>query len=1420
MRRFYAVVVLCLMGFISPAQWKVATPTAGNLQDITFTDRYNGYAVFQATGIGNCMVTLSLYKTIDEGKNWIRLSTGTTNQIRAVHFVNQLTGWIAAASSEIRKTTDGGVTWTQQSTGVGSGYNDIWFVNANKGFVVGNNGLLRVSNNGGSSWTTIASGVTVTLRNIHFVNENLGFIGCSNGQVLRTTNGGTTWNAVTSGAATVNNVYFANDTHGFLVGGSNLYETNNGGQSWTQVDSPFSGVLLRLFFSSENVGYMVTDADGIYRTNDGGQTWTQTITPNDISDPWNAIHFVDDNTGYICGGVGRINKTTNGGETWVNMATGLGQELFTCFSPSKEIAYFGANGGKIYKTENGGISVFQQTALFPSVIQKLYFLNDEVGFACSANGAMLKTIDGGNNWIPKPTNTTTTLTDIHFINWNEGFASAGDGYIIKTIDNGETWDTLYTGFNTGYRGIWFTSADSGYVISHQYIYRTFNAGQTWTEFIPMENTLNPPLGGYASSLQDIVFTNPMLGYCAGTFGKILYTDDAGVTWKRTNAMTSNAEIEEMWFLNDSVGYFARLTSQHHTLDSCRTIGSMPTSCLANNWTTNSISMTNNANHGYCVGGLGGLIHVLETKEIVRSYTSTNAFCAGTPIFIAYHARGFYGAGAVFTAQLSNASGSFASPTNIGTYTIEHNNYSSGIITATIPASANGTGYRVRVVSSDGVTIGPDNGYDIVITPQIQPEITLASSADSICLGGTLQFETSTFGGGLNPAFQWYVNDVLQETNSNHYTTNTLSDGDVVKVSMQSSLGCAAPQMATSNLYVTNIVESILFDLGNDSTLCVGSSVQLNAPEGYTYQWLPSDGLSDSIIYNPIATIDTAITYVLTITSQDGCFGTDTISFGVFAIPELLMLTDTVACDGDSIQLTTSEGFSYQWSPADGLNNDTIYNPVATVTTDITYSLIITDENNCVYADDVFIQAVETPVLDLEESMSACLNSTVQLSAPTGYTYQWTSSYNIEDSTAQSIIVTVDSIMTYHLTVSLGSGCMASDSITVYALNLPTLEMQTDTSICTNSSLQLDAPEGYSYQWFPSQGLSDNTIQNPMALIVSDIVYHLTITDGNNCSATDSIAIYALSLPLLIMQADTAVCQLDLFQLNAPDGYVYQWMPSEGLIDSTEQNPTALITEDIIYYLIITDENNCSANDSISIISLELPVIVLSNDTSICVGECITLSAEQNVESIEWSPSEGMDDATSFTPQACINETTTFIAAGQDENGCIASAEVVVTVNALPDVPVITFESSTLTSTEAFAYQWYLDGEPIDGAQGISHNVIVDGDYYVEIVDENGCSNVSATMNVIISSVDEVDMTGAVRVFPNPASDQITIVFDSKQSKPSSMQLIDMLGHVVYRQEIDIRDVNIIQTMVLANGVYHLMITTNGTMKFVKVVVAK
>jgi len=88
-------------------------------------------------------------------------------------------------------------------------------------------------------------------------------------------------------------------------------------------------------------------------------------------------------------------------------------------------------------------------------------------------------------------------------------------------------------------------------------------------------------------------------------------------------------------------------------------------------------------------------------------------CAGESLTISYNtATPYFNSGNVFTAQLSNAAGSFASPLTIGTVT----SITAGTITVTIPSGTPpGTGYRIRVTGSSPAGTGTDNGTDIFIS---------------------------------------------------------------------------------------------------------------------------------------------------------------------------------------------------------------------------------------------------------------------------------------------------------------------------------------------------------------------------------------------------------------------------------------------------------------------------------------------------------------------------------------------------------------------------------------------------------------------------------------------------------------------------------------------------------------------------------
>ena len=103
------------------------------------------------------------------------------------------------------------------------------------------------------------------------------------------------------------------------------------------------------------------------------------------------------------------------------------------------------------------------------------------------------------------------------------------------------------------------------------------------------------------------------------------------------------------------------------------------------------------------------------------------------VTVPFTVTGTVNPGNVYTAQLSNASGSFASPVNIGSLTSSATGSLS--IPANIPGGTPaGTGYRIRVVASDPATTGSDNGTNLTV--HALPEIDILSNpADGIMCPG-------------------------------------------------------------------------------------------------------------------------------------------------------------------------------------------------------------------------------------------------------------------------------------------------------------------------------------------------------------------------------------------------------------------------------------------------------------------------------------------------------------------------------------------------------------------------------------------------------------------------------------------------------------------------------------------------------------
>ena len=137
-------------------------------------------------------------------------------------------------------------------------------------------------------------------------------------------------------------------------------------------------------------------------------------------------------------------------------------------------------------------------------------------------------------------------------------------------------------------------------------------------------------------------------------------------------------------------------------------------------TTASVSVTPASTTTYsvtytltgCSTTSSGIVTILANLAIVTNSSIAASQCNNAALNIPYTVNCNYNAGNIFTAQLSDATGSFLSPTSIGSLSAIGN----GTINATIPALAlAGTNYRIRIVSSSPVTIGNNNGTNISIS---------------------------------------------------------------------------------------------------------------------------------------------------------------------------------------------------------------------------------------------------------------------------------------------------------------------------------------------------------------------------------------------------------------------------------------------------------------------------------------------------------------------------------------------------------------------------------------------------------------------------------------------------------------------------------------------------------------------------------
>lgn len=152
---------------------------------------------------------------------------------------------------------------------------------------------------------------------------------------------------------------------------------------------------------------------------------------------------------------------------------------------------------------------------------------------------------------------------------------------------------------------------------------------------------------------------------------------------------------------------------------------------------------------------------ISTRTInVTSLSEAGPFCVGASFNVNYTPVGIYNLGNIFTAQLSDSSGSFTSPTNIGTFTSSV----AGTVNVTIPQNMPaGTSYKIRIISTSPVVTGDIHTASIVVNVTAVPTATLIQDfttgqtlADFSITGQNIKWYDSPSGGNELPSSQLIV----------------------------------------------------------------------------------------------------------------------------------------------------------------------------------------------------------------------------------------------------------------------------------------------------------------------------------------------------------------------------------------------------------------------------------------------------------------------------------------------------------------------------------------------------------------------------------------------------------------------------------------------------------------------------------------
>lgn len=270
--------------------------------------------------------------------------------------------------------------------------------------------------------------------------------------------------------------------------------------------------------------------------------------------------------------------------------------------------------------------------------------------------------------------------------------------------------------------------------------------------------------------------------------------------------------------------------------------------------------------------------------------------------------------------------------------------------------ASATSTSLAATTSGNYSVVLKNGNCTVESPAVQveafPKPTPSFTApEVVCIDKPIQImNTTQYSGSATLNYSWNLGDGTTSTAKelSHTYTNPGTYTITLSIINEQNSDCSVEYSRS-----IQVADNITFALISDHTEvpCEGEVITLSVNGSFaTYLW--NTGATTSTIQ-----VTEPGVYSLNVATAEGCTGSGEITIDFLPTPILEIGSEgdlTSIGIGESVQLLASGGLNYQWSPAEGLDDPTSPNPIATPKATTTYTVISTGENGCAVSKEITI----------------------------------------------------------------------------------------------------------------------------------------------------------------------------------------------------------------------------------------------------------------------------------------------------------------------------------------------------------------------------------------------------------------------------------------------------------------------------------